>query len=57
MKLQLVEIVCVIYRASPRNYLIFTQVASALAQVRSGQVKAYAVMAKARWAEACQKDA
>ena len=32
--------------------LIFTQVASALAQVRSGQVKAYAVMAKARWAEA-----
>jgi tripartite-type tricarboxylate transporter receptor subunit TctC len=32
--------------------LTFTQVASALAQVRSGQVKAYAVMAKARWAEA-----
>src|SRR5215467_11920246 len=32
--------------------LIFTQVASALAQVRSGQVKAYAVMARARWAEA-----
>jgi tripartite-type tricarboxylate transporter receptor subunit TctC len=32
--------------------LIFTQVASALAQVRSGQVKAYVVMAKARWAEA-----
>jgi len=32
--------------------LIFAQVASALAQVRSGQVKAYAVMAKARWAEA-----
>jgi tripartite-type tricarboxylate transporter receptor subunit TctC len=31
--------------------LTFTQVASALAQVRSGQVKAYAVMAKARWAE------
>lgn len=30
--------------------LTFTQVASALAQVRSGQVKAYAVMAKARWA-------
>jgi tripartite-type tricarboxylate transporter receptor subunit TctC len=32
--------------------LTFTQVASALAQARSGQVKAYAVMAKARWAEA-----
>jgi tripartite-type tricarboxylate transporter receptor subunit TctC len=32
--------------------LTFTQVASALAQVRSGQVKAYAVMAKSRWAEA-----
>jgi tripartite-type tricarboxylate transporter receptor subunit TctC len=32
--------------------LTFTQVASALAQVRSGQVKAFAVMAKARWAEA-----
>jgi tripartite-type tricarboxylate transporter receptor subunit TctC len=32
--------------------LTFTQVASALAQVRSGQVKAYAVMAKTRWAEA-----
>jgi tripartite-type tricarboxylate transporter receptor subunit TctC len=32
--------------------LTFTQVASALAQVRSGQVKAYAVMAKARWPEA-----
>ena len=32
--------------------LTFTQVASALAQVRSGQVKAYAVMARARWAEA-----
>jgi len=31
--------------------LTFTQIASALAQVRSGQVKAYAVMAKARWAE------
>jgi tripartite-type tricarboxylate transporter receptor subunit TctC len=31
--------------------LTFTQVASALAQVRSGQVKAYAVMAKTRWAE------
>ena len=31
--------------------LTFTQVASALAQVRSGQVKAYAVIAKARWAE------
>jgi tripartite-type tricarboxylate transporter receptor subunit TctC len=30
--------------------LTFTQVASALAQVRSGQLKAYAVMAKARWA-------
>ena len=32
--------------------LTFTQVASALAQARSGQVKPYAVMAKARWAEA-----
>jgi tripartite-type tricarboxylate transporter receptor subunit TctC len=32
--------------------LTFTQVASALAQVRSGQVKAYGVMAKTRWAEA-----
>src|SRR6516165_2465379 len=32
--------------------LTFTQVASALAQARTGQVKAYAVMAKARWAEA-----
>ncbi|HEV3159950.1 MAG TPA: tripartite tricarboxylate transporter substrate-binding protein [Xanthobacteraceae bacterium] len=32
--------------------LTFTLVASALAQVRSGQVKAYAVMARARWAEA-----
>ena len=32
--------------------LTFTQVASALAQVRSGQVKPYAVMAKSRWAEA-----
>jgi tripartite-type tricarboxylate transporter receptor subunit TctC len=31
--------------------LIFTQVASALAQARSGQVKPYVVMAKARWAE------
>jgi tripartite-type tricarboxylate transporter receptor subunit TctC len=30
--------------------LTFTQVASALAQVRSGQLKAYAVMAKTRWA-------
>src|SRR5437588_9229294 len=30
--------------------LIFTQVASALAQFRAGQVKAYAVMAKSRWA-------
>jgi len=29
--------------------LTFTQVASALQQVRSGQVKAYAVMAKTRW--------
>jgi tripartite-type tricarboxylate transporter receptor subunit TctC len=29
--------------------LIFTQVATALAQVRSNQVKAYAVMAKTRW--------
>jgi len=32
--------------------LTFTQVASALAQVRSGQLKAYVVMAKTRWAEA-----
>jgi tripartite-type tricarboxylate transporter receptor subunit TctC len=32
--------------------LTFTQVASALAQVRAGQVKAYVVMAKARWPEA-----
>lgn len=32
--------------------LTFTQVASALPQVRSGQLKAYVVMAKARWAEA-----
>ena len=31
--------------------LIFTQVASALAQARAGQVKPYVVMAKARWAE------
>jgi tripartite-type tricarboxylate transporter receptor subunit TctC len=30
--------------------LTFTQVASALAQVRSGQLKAYAVMTKTRWA-------
>src|SRR6202011_3536813 len=30
--------------------LTFTQVASALAQVRGGQLKAYAVMAKQRWA-------
>jgi tripartite-type tricarboxylate transporter receptor subunit TctC len=30
--------------------LTFTQVASALAQVRAGQLKAYAVMAKTRWA-------
>jgi tripartite-type tricarboxylate transporter receptor subunit TctC len=30
--------------------LTFTQVASALAQFRAGQVKAYAVMAKSRWA-------
>ena len=30
--------------------LTFTQVASALAQVRSGQLKAYVVMAKSRWA-------
>ena len=30
--------------------LTFTQVASALAQVRSGQLKPYAVMAKTRWA-------
>src|ERR1700730_5582759 len=29
--------------------LTFTQVASALAQVRAGQLKAYAVMSKARW--------
>jgi tripartite-type tricarboxylate transporter receptor subunit TctC len=29
--------------------LTFTQVASALAQVRAGQLKAYAVMAKTRW--------
>src|SRR5215510_10167227 len=29
--------------------LTFTQVASSLAQVRAGQIKAYAVMAKARW--------
>ncbi len=32
--------------------LTFTQVASALAQVRAGQLKAYVVMAKSRWAEA-----
>jgi tripartite-type tricarboxylate transporter receptor subunit TctC len=32
--------------------LTFTQVASALAQVRSGQLKAYVVMAKIRWAAA-----
>jgi tripartite-type tricarboxylate transporter receptor subunit TctC len=32
--------------------LTFTQVAAALAQVRSGQLKAYVVMAKTRWAEA-----
>src|SRR5580700_5790998 len=32
--------------------LTFTQVASALAQVRSGQLKAYVVMAKNRWAAA-----
>ena len=32
--------------------LTFTQVASALAQVRAGQLKAYVVMAKTRWAEA-----
>jgi len=32
--------------------LTFTQVASALAQVRAGQVQAYVVMAKSRWAEA-----
>jgi hypothetical protein len=32
--------------------LTFVQVAAALAQVRSGQVKDYAVMAKTRWAEA-----
>jgi tripartite-type tricarboxylate transporter receptor subunit TctC len=32
--------------------LTFTQVASALAQFRAGQIKAYAVMAKTRWAEA-----
>jgi len=30
--------------------LTFTQVASALAQVRSGQLRAYVVMAKTRWA-------
>ena len=30
--------------------LTFTQVASALAQVRGGQLKAYVVMAKERWA-------
>ncbi len=30
--------------------LTFTQVASALAQVRAGQLKAYVVMAKTRWA-------
>src|SRR3984893_9621050 len=33
-------------------YLTFPQVASALAQVRSGQLKAYVVMAKSRWAAA-----
>ena len=32
--------------------MTFTQVASALAQVRAGQVKAYVVMAKSRWAAA-----
>ncbi len=32
--------------------LTFTQVASALAQLRAGQVQAYVVMAKSRWAEA-----
>jgi tripartite-type tricarboxylate transporter receptor subunit TctC len=32
--------------------LTLTQVASALAQVRSGQLKAYVVMARSRWAEA-----
>ena len=32
--------------------LTFTQVASTLAQVRSGQLKSYVVMAKSRWAEA-----
>ena len=32
--------------------LTFTQVASALAQVRAGQLKAYAVMAEKRWAAA-----
>jgi tripartite-type tricarboxylate transporter receptor subunit TctC len=32
--------------------LTFTQVASALAQVRGGQVKAYVLMAKTRWAAA-----
>jgi tripartite-type tricarboxylate transporter receptor subunit TctC len=32
--------------------LTFTQVASSLAQVRSGQLKAYVVMAKTRWAAA-----
>jgi tripartite-type tricarboxylate transporter receptor subunit TctC len=31
--------------------LTFTQVASALAQVRAGQIQAYVVMAKTRWAE------
>src|SRR5262249_15433422 len=30
--------------------LTFTQVASALAQVRAGQLKAYVVMSKTRWA-------
>ena len=29
--------------------LTFAQVASSLAQVRAGQIKAYAVMAKTRW--------
>src|SRR6202035_1977528 len=32
--------------------MTFTQVASALPQFRAGQVKAYGVMAKSRWAEA-----
>jgi tripartite-type tricarboxylate transporter receptor subunit TctC len=32
--------------------LTFTQVASALAQLRAGQVQAYVVIAKSRWAEA-----